>query len=422
MINLPTGRQTVLVQDDRTRTADEFRLNCRKVAAYIDANTARGEVVSVVGDNRLESLELVVGVVMAGRHAVGLPIFLKDKLSDIVRGETGSTFEIGLGTGVLDPSGRYLDGLTDEYESERNGMIATISSGSTGRPKISAIDPMRTDGMADLTFEKLGVERGASILYPAPVLTVSVVFLMSIMQGLKVVTTNEKMSTSVLESLLSENCCEAMYARPSLIERLERDGFSPNKELKSVLSSSSKLDRRHIDYINSLGLAACDVYSSTETGPIGILRYPEDVFTPFNHVSLRNEGNTTVCQSDVAIGSWIDGALCEHGGFVVLDDILELTSKGVRFLSRDQSKLRVHGFTVMSSVIIDSLMEIPGITACDLVIEDGELVAYVEGEYNGEEIVNALGYKLPFYSVPSRLITGRKEAGREQYSLPQIDR
>lgn len=420
-IDLPTGSHTVLVQDDRSRTADEFGINCRKVAAFVRSMTRPGEVVSVVGDNRLESLELVVGVVLAGRHVVGLPIFLKDRLSDIVKSETGSVFEIGLGTGLLDPAGKYLDGLTEDFESESHGLFATISSGSTGRPKISAINPFLAPGMKEMTLEKMELSEGSAVLYPAPILTVSVVFLMSILQGLKVVTTNESMSTTILESLIIENDCEALFARPSLIERLERDEFSPGSTLKSILSSSSKMEATHVGYVESLGLIACDVYSSTETGPIGMLRYPEEVFTPFDHVSLRNEGNTTVCQSDIAVGSWIGGALYEHGGFVVLDDVLELTSKGVRFLSRDNSKLRVHGFTVMSSVVIDSLMEIPGITACDLAIEDGELVAYVEGEYNGEEIVKALGHKLPFYSLPSKLITGRKEAGCEQYSLPQTD-
>jgi len=387
----------------------------KSTAVYVRKEFPDDEVVGVYTDNNLYGLILMLGVLMAGKTVVGLPPFMKGPLLNSAIEASGCEAFIGYGTDLDHSSpGNLLFqlGHPDDYVRVPLGNIAVFSSGTTGAPKLQSIttsflDQDNSEKVTEIMNDALGIAGTKSIYYPAPMATTLAVHLMLIAMGHVVVSPSKPLTHAEIVKEATDSGCTVLAVRPSMIEKMMEKGITNLGTIKALMSSTGRLDPRHVAYAKKIGVEkVVDVYSTTDLGFVGVRDSLDKPFTlnPAVKATFESDGTWTATSPGVN-GVWVNGVLEDLNGSTHLDDIVEECDGGLRLIRRSPYKVKVSGFTVVTPIVRDAILGIDGIS--DAVVyssrvgdKDTLVAEYTGRVYTDDRLTQILATSLPSYSIP----------------------
>jgi len=419
--------QTFLIEGGRSFSRAQVADRIASVAAIVGKMARPGSVVGVTIDNRIESVELYLGVIRAGCTVLPIPSYFPPAAKAHALRMARGQWAIGLGTGVLDPSEPDYDRTLSwarGNESWGRGSIYFSSSGTEAEPRLYCYD--FTDlfyWLASRDLESVGYDADARILCNAPMAGGGglITALNVIAAGGSMVLDQRRPDAAVFAEVVNSHSVTAATARPRTIGKLLDAGLvsADMPTLTSMTSTSAPLlidmQSRYLDAFPDTDLF--DVYSTTETGQVAIRKVKDigdntGIVSPNVEVEIRNPDEDGIgeiwVRSRGAMCAQVTpiGPLPPEGGWIHPGDYGRLEFGRLTLAGRRSDKILVSGFTVFAGTVEEAVRLTPGVQEVAVIgapdDTKGQTVeAFVVGEATERDILDTAKRHLPYYAIPA---------------------
>jgi long-chain acyl-CoA synthetase len=419
--------QPLLIEEGRTFSRAKVAERIDAVAAIVSQMTEAGSVVGVTIDNRIESVELYLGVQKAGCQALPIPAYLPTAAQEAMLRHARGHWSIGLGTGVLDPSApgyeRSLAWAGKKPSVWGEGGVFFSSSGTEDDPRLYYYNFSNLFyWLASRDLHAIGYDTDARILCNAPMAGGGglITVLNAIAAGGTVVLDNRRPDPAVFAEVVNRHSVTSSTTRPRSIGKLLDAGMVSRDvpSLRSLTSTSAPLPRdmqaRYLDAFPETKLF--DIYSTTETGQVSVRHVTEalnseGIIVPGVEVDIRNADEDGVGEIWVRSKGTMYAQMTPVGplkpeyGWVSPGDFGYVESGRLVLSGRRSDKLLVSGFTVFAGAVEEAIRLTPGVQEVAVIgcpdEDKGQSVqAFVVGAATERDILDTVKRHLPYYAIP----------------------
>lgn len=414
-----------ITENGRSFSYSELDDRIARVAGCLLRRVSPGSAVGITIDNRIESLELLLGAMHAGMRVVPLPGFLPTpaRLATMAAGRVRLT--IGLGCSTLNPdSAEYEDELRSASPPSQilaGGGIALGTSGTEGRPRLLYHDFARLHAFMNRSVHVYGFTPDTHVYTNAPMAVGAglIMALVSLAGGGTVILDREPPTAERTAHVMRVTRPNFTVAHPIMLRRwrehgIDADSLASVQTLTSTTSELSLEEQRHfleryphIRLINAyaasdVGLVAKKVVTEPTTS-LG------EIF-PDIEVRLADEDDAGIGMIEVRGDSTalsILGLLRDRplGEWVTAGDYGMLVDGELHLAGRRSDKIIVNGYNVYAGEVEHAARRLPGVVdAAAVGVPDrkrGQNVAlFYVGEVSPDAVIQACALYVPRHAVP----------------------
>lgn len=345
------------------------------------------------GITDMDALPYVYGAHLAGVDLLCLPSFIPK----IVRKGIGFQHRTYANVRSIEPalSGGMPGG---------GGRVFVFTSGTTGKPKLVAYGPDTVHWPYEFTQYDLGP--GTTVYNPAPMVAAPVAFEMALSGGCTVLIEPDRLDVTKLGHV------DGAMAIPSTLDRLLWHGA----HLKAILTATGPVSAEQERAIQSGTVPVWDVYTSTETGILGVRNVsdggPFEVY-PEMEVRLDDQDQTgagvvMARGHHTMAAEFRGGRLHESDEWVGNGDLARLDQRGnlVSVVRGAESKVKVSGYSVYTDTVRHLAERAPGVTHSTLEVHRGlpDDVLVLRTDGHPPAVKEWLQGQLPWYAVPQMIV------------------
>lgn|GEM_PF-3047914 len=342
----------------------------------------------------------------------------------VTSGRRGAAVARRIGGPEVVVSAGWLDGLEAGSSGADVGGEAPAlilwTSGSTGEPKGVTVSRRAVDVFVEFWSERLSIGRDdrvawtAALSFDLSLLDIGV----SLSRGATLVPVPESQLAFpvTLADWLDEQGVTCLYTVPSLLDRAFPEAASIPPGLRVVLSAGEALSpglcarlRRGMAAGGQLG----NLFGPTETNVSTAWFVPEGwsgeqvpigAPCPYVDVRLAENGELLVRGGTAMSGYWGQPQRARWtDGWLHTGDRAAWDGETYVFLGRMDRMVKVRGFRVEPEEVERALAALDGVREAAVVVQEGELVAWVVGVAMTQEVSDALARRLPTWACPSRI-------------------
>ena len=419
---------TAIIHGDRKFSYQEFYERVDAVAGM--ANQFPETTVGLFMDGRIESMEIYLGLILAGKTVLPLPSYFPPQFTEMLKGSVGVEKIIGLGTGVIDPSEisyekQLLSSKGNDFQISHDGGVVAMTSGTEGIPKIMKHGYHTISGGWEyekkINFEHPEINQGYRSLLTAPMDSGVGIFsgLWYLASGATVVMDNRPMTYDVIIDNVQKNECDLISIYKTALRKIIDAGHSINTmpSLKSIIETGSP-SQKFIDQrvVESFGPILYNLYASSELGSISMEKVGTDLggkLRPHIKLDIQNKdelGIGEIWGSTDAMPLQIYGRTgiqkVDRNDYLTSGDYGYLNEDGLLVIAgRRSDKIITSGYKVYAGLVEKEINAIDGVYRSAVIgVEDDKLgqkvVAYIDGTANSDQIKRVLSDRLPFYMIP----------------------
>lgn len=417
---------TAVVEGPRSISADELAERVDSVARYLASRAPNDSVVGVTIDNRLESVELMLGVMKAGMGVLPLPGFLPWVARRALAKAAGPSIEVGIGQKHLDPSKHveYEAALASapHADTSDDGAMMFASSGTEGRARLLLHDSQRMMRYLEaVSLPELGFHPGARVFNSVP-MSVGAGFTVAfctLSAGGTVVFDREPPTAERWEHTARGQDATAAVVNPVVARRLvERQPDAP--ALRFLMSSAAELGvREQADVIAAFpDVSLINMYACVEAGLVSYKVVDEptsSLGTPFHGVEVRMKdedelgiGTVQVRGESTAVGVLDENGYSRLPEWVSPEDYGQVIDGEVHLVGRRSDKIIVSGFTVWAGQVEAVALAVRGVEQAAAVgvpsKKRGQGVElFVSGDVSTAAVLDECARSLPPHAVPVKV-------------------
>jgi len=415
-----------VVEGGRFVSRDELDERVDAVARYLLARAPEESVIGVTVDNRLESVELMLGVMRAGMTVLPLPGFLPWIARKALTKTARPALEVGLKQKHLDPAKpeQYAQALTSapDTSSPDDGAMMFASGGTEGRPRLllhTADRMMRY--LEAVSLPELGFHDGARVLNCVPMsVGAGMIPAINTLNGAGTVILDQQQPDALRwEYTAVTSKATASVVNPVVARRLvDHKVFA--HDIRFLMSSVDTLSTETQSQLLSAFPQASliNFYSSVETGLVSykIIDEPtSSLGTPFPDVEVRMRGEdelgigiVEVRGDSTAVGVVDETGLSALPDWVSPGDYGQLIDGEVHLVGRRSDKIIVSGFTVYASQVEAVALTVDGVTEAAAVGAPSrkrghDIELFICGDATSAAVLDRCSRALPKHAVPVRV-------------------
>jgi acyl-CoA synthetase (AMP-forming)/AMP-acid ligase II len=412
--------------DNRVRTYSGLAYAIDAVAAWAYSNTSPRDVIGVYMDSRLESPEMVLGLIKSGRKVLPLDRRVPRPFVDMLLAQVGANPEpVGLNTGTLDPSSPHYTAILDaEYiESSPDalpwsGGFITLSSGTEGRPTAGYRSWKNTvPSVLPHQAQDMGMGGTVRITQPWGNASSLMTSVMAMSAASTLVLDREKQTGRRLVDVVRAYGVTALVAGPVLQARLLGEGAAL-PTLQTVISGAAPLTIHHQEeWLRRFpGVALWDACSSTE---IGTMFTRKVTFPAVSHGNTPSNKRFEVRNAaEDGIGEiWAHGADTIEGTYdqgvytpipdrwVTSGDYGRFDGRTLVLEGRRSDKAIISGHTVYTPQVEALIRTLGGTQDCAVAVvpdpvRGQALRVFYVGDLTPRDLASTLRATLPGFMVP----------------------
>lgn len=411
-----------VIQNDRTIGYQEF---CERINAVAGiAKDIPEKNLGIYMDARIESLEIYLGLIFAGKTLLPLPNYFPPQFVGMLKNMIGVERIVGLGTGTLDPSEisyeKYLlSSGGNGYEISKSGGLIVMTSGTEGIPKIMKHSYQTMTSSHNADYREINPNYRCLLTAPMD----SGVGLFSALWYLDAESTiaieNNRMTADVVVESINKYRCNLVSIYKTALRKIVDAGHDRNSlpSLESIIETGSP-SQQFVDsfILDKFGHILYNLYASSELGNIssewvgmesGGRQFPKI------KLDIKNIDETGIGEIWGNAGAMPEQIYGMSGPQTISRDEY-LTSGDYGYFNEDgllviagrrSDKIITSGYKVYAGLVEKEINSIDGVYRSAVIgIEDDKvgqrIVAYIDGTASIEKIKNVLSDRLPFYMIP----------------------
>lgn len=417
---------TAVVEGGRSISRDELDERVDGIACYLLDRAEAGSVVGVTVDNRLESIELMFGVMRAGMAVLPLPGFLPWIARKAVTRMARPSLEIGLKQKHLDPSKpeQYAQALASSSgtRSGQTGAMMFASGGTEGRPRLLMHTSDRMLRYLEaVSLPELGFHEGACVFNCVPMAVGAgmIPAIATLNGGGAVILDQHQPDALRWEYTAVSSRATAAVVNPVVARRLiEHKVFA--EDVRCLMSSADTLGVEAQSQLLAAFPQASLVnfYSCVEAGLVSYKVIDEptsSLGTPFPQAEVRMKsedelgiGVVEVRGDSTAVGVIDETGFSELPDWVSPGDYGQIINGEVHLVGRRSDKIIVGGFTVFAGQVEAAALTVDGVVEAAAVgvpsrKRGHDIELFICGDATSAAVLDRCSRALPKHAVPVKV-------------------